>query len=204
MSWLDPFGFLNKSTTVRSNVPDVPGYPAELVRPIVLRDGARLRMRPVSPDDVAALEALFHRLSPRTVYHRFFAPYERLRAEWYRHFANVDYRARLALVAEDERAGALRAVARYEPGEAPGIAEVAVVVEDPWQGRGLGTLLLDALLQAAEPRGLRRFTADVLADNRRMLHVLWRVGEIRRRTVEEGVVSLEFERRRAFEGSLFA
>lgn len=140
---------------------------------------------------------LFHRLSPRTVYQRFFRVYDRLPEHWYRHFANVDYRTRLARVADDQGAGgSLRAVARYEPGETPGTTEIAIVVEDRWQGRGLGALLLDALLAAAEARGLRRFTADVLADNRPMLRVLARLADVRRRELDAGVLTVEFERRR--------
>ena len=175
----------------------VPGYPWALIRPLELDDGVALRMRPIRPDDEPRLVELFHRLSPRTVYQRFFRAYDRLPDHWYHRFAHVDYRTRLALVAEQQEAGGplLHAVARYEPGEAGGATEIAIVVEDAWQHRGLGTLLLDALLAAAEARGLRRFTADVLADNRPMLRVLTRVAHIGRRDLEAGVLTIEFERR---------
>ena len=173
------------------------GYPWTLVRPLQLVDGARLQLRPIRPDDEARLVDLFHRLSPRTVYQRFFRAYDELPAHWYRHLATVDYRTRLALVAEDQPTGAsrLRAVARYEPGEAPGTTEIAVVVEDGWQHRGLGSLLLEALLDAAEARGLHRFTADVLVDNRPMLRVLSRLADIRHRELGDGIVTIEFARR---------
>lgn len=186
------------STIVRSNDDEVPGYPSELIRPIALRDGARLRLRPIRPDDEPRLVEFFHRLSPRTVYQRFLAPFHRLPAAWYHYFANVDYRKRLALVVEEPGAQpVLRAVARYEPGDAREVAELAIVVEDAWQDRGLGTILLDAVLDAAEARGIRRFTADLLAENQRILHVLWRLGEIRHPQLERGVLTIEFERRRA-------
>ena len=192
-----PFASANKSTIVRASVPLPADYPSELERPFALRSGARLWLRPIRPDDEPRLEEMFHRLSLHTVYHRFFAPYHRLRADWYRRFANVDYRARLALVAEDEEAGhpLLRGVARYEPEATPGVAEVAVVVEDAWQNRGVGSVLLDAVLEAGEARGIRAFTANVLADNRRMLHVLRRLGDTHQRSAENGVVTLAFERR---------
>src|SRR5262245_12510084 len=170
-------------------------YPWELVRPLALADGAVLRQRAIRPDDEPRLVELFHRLSRRTVYQRFFRVYDRLPEDWYRRFANVDYRTRLALIAEAQGPAALRAVARYEPGETPGRTEIAIVVEDGWQSRGLGTVLLDALLAAAEARGRRRFTADILADNRRMLRLLTRLAEVRRRELGEGVLTLDFERR---------
>jgi RimJ/RimL family protein N-acetyltransferase len=179
----------------------VPGYPCGLVRPIVLRDGVTLQLRPIRPDDEPRLVALFHRLSARTVYQRFFRTYTRLPDDWYHHFANVDYQTRLALVAEERTASGslIHAVARYEPGERADTAEIAIVVEDGWQGRGLGPVMLDALLAAAEARGRRRFTADVLADNRPVLRLLSRLAEIRRRDLDHGVLTYEFERRRVSE-----
>src|SRR5262245_58580038 len=104
-------------------------YPWELVRSLALADGAVLPLRPIRPDDEPRLAELFHRLSRRTVYQRFFRAYDRLPEPWYHRFANVDYRARLALVAED-KGPALRAVARYEPGETPDTTEIGIVVED--------------------------------------------------------------------------
>ena len=179
-------------------------YPWGLIRTVELGDGAVLRLRPIRPDDEPRLVALFHRLSRRTVYQRFFRAYDRLPDEWYRHFANVDYRARLALVAEDEHPAGprLRAVARYEPGDTPGTTEIAMVIEDGWQNRGLGRVMLDALLAAAEARGRRRFTADVLAENHPMLRVLSHLADVRRRNLDYGVLTIEFERRPLAQGAL--
>jgi RimJ/RimL family protein N-acetyltransferase len=184
--------------------PSPRGYPWALVSPIRLADGTTLRMRPIRPADEPRLVALFHRLSPRTVYQRFFRAYDRLPDHWYRHFANVDYRTRLALVAEDESPAGpvLRAVARYEPGDTPDTTEIAIVVEDGWQNRGLGGLMLDALLAAAEARGRRRFTADVLAENQPMLRLLSHLADVRGRKLEQGVVTIEFARRSLAQGAL--
>ena len=77
----------------------------------------------------------------------------------------------------------------------PSSVEVAFVVQDAWHGRGLGTILLDAVLRAAVARGVRQFRAFVLADNRRMLGLLARRTEITERKLEEGVVSVEFRPR---------
>jgi RimJ/RimL family protein N-acetyltransferase len=190
---------LDKSTIVRS-VEAPPSLDA--LPPLVeLADGTRLRVRPIRPDDEPALAALFGRLSARSVYQRFLTPFARVPAEWVRHFANVDHRRRIALVAEDV-AGALRAVAQLEPGLEPESGEIAVTVDDGWHGRGIGTALLDRLLTEAERHGVRRFTADVLAENRPMLRMIWRLGEIRRRELDHGVLTIEFERRRAVQGRL--
>ncbi len=186
----------NNRTIVRATEPTpvVPGYPWALTRHIELTDGAALFIRPIRPDDAPRLVAFFERLSPRSIYQRFFRAYDRLPDHWYHHFANVDYRARLALVAE-EPGGILHALAQYEPGPGPGVTEIAIAVEDAWQRRGLGGLVLDALLTAAEARGLHRFTADVLADNQPMLRMLRRRVTIHRRELEAGILTIEFERR---------
>lgn len=186
---IDAIATPGKSTIVRlSNAP----YPRELEKNVALRDGAQLRIRPIRPADEPRLEALFERLSPQTIYQRFFTWYRRLPAAWYREFANVDYRARLALVAEDVTADGvrLRGIAQWEPGDAPATAEIAVLVEDGWQSRGLGTMLLTELFAAARGRSVNRFCADVLAENERMLRLLRRLTEIRASTTEHGVVHL--------------
>jgi GNAT superfamily N-acetyltransferase len=89
----------------------------------------------------------------------------------------------------------LIAVARYEPAGEPGTAEVAFVVQDGWQDRGLGTVLFRELLAAAAMNGIDRFRAWVLGDNRRMLDLIARLGEVTRRRVEQGVVELDFRTR---------
>jgi RimJ/RimL family protein N-acetyltransferase len=113
-------------------------------------------------------------------------------------FADVDYESRLALVIESpEDPDTLIAVARYEPAGEPGAAEVAFVAQDAWQDRGLGTVLFSELLAAAELNGIRRFRAWVLADNRRMLDLIARLGEVSQRSIEQGVVELSFTARPA-------
>jgi RimJ/RimL family protein N-acetyltransferase len=159
----------------------------------VLENGLRLRL--IRPDDEPRLVTLYGRLSRHTAYQRFFAAMQRLPLDWAHFLANVDYRARLALVVEDPRGGELIAVGRYEPSDQADVAEVAFVVQDAWQGKGLGRLLLRELLLAAEARGIRRFRAYVLADNDRMLRLLSRDTRILERRIESGVVALMFERR---------
>ena len=171
-------------------------YPRELVRTVTLKDGFSARIRPIRPDDEPRLVDLYDRLSRHTAYQRFFTVLRRLPPDWYHFFANVDYVRRMALVAERETVAGpqIIGVGRYEPSDEPGVAELAFVVEDGWQGRGLGALLLEAVLEAADARGLRRFRAYVLADNHRMLRLLATRTEVDERRTEEGVTGLRFRR----------
>jgi RimJ/RimL family protein N-acetyltransferase len=171
-------------------------YPTELAHDVRLPGGAQLHIRPIRAADEPELLALFLRLSTRSRYQRFFSPIQRLPASWLHRFVNVDYRERLALVAEHVSGAApeLVGVARYEPEGMPDEREIAVVIDDRWQARGLGTILVDELLRAADARGVTKFRAFVLADNVRMLAVLARLGTVIARSTEEGVVDLLFTR----------
>ena len=84
----------------------------------------------------------------------------------------------------------LIAVARYDYDEQAKEAEIALVVQDHWQGKGLGTILMTELLGYAATRGIRRFRADVLAENRRMLDLLARTTQVLERHTERAITSL--------------
>jgi RimJ/RimL family protein N-acetyltransferase len=172
-------------------------YPGEYERDVTLKDGARMRIRPVLPEDEPRLVTLHGRLSPHTAHQRFFTIMKRLPPDWAYHFANVDYRRRMALVVERDLdwRPELIGVARYEPLDDEDCAEIAIVVQDYWQGKGLGTLLLKEILGAGEANGIRRFRAYVLADNHRMLAMLSRSTDIQQRKIEQGVVDILFTRR---------
>jgi RimJ/RimL family protein N-acetyltransferase len=175
---------------------DLP-YPRDLEREVSLRDGTPVRLRPIRAEDAPRLIALYARLSEHTAYQRFFTVMKRLPPDWARMLATVDYRRRLALVAERGPVDdpELIGVARYEPTDEPDMAEVAFVVLDGWQGRGLGMALLHHLLEAAVARGIQRFCAYVLADNGRMLDLFRRFTDVQASSIESGVVTVLFTSR---------
>jgi len=170
------------------------GYPIELERKITLRDGSVVSIRPILPDDAARLQELHGRLSRDSAYQRFFAIVKRLPPDWARILATVDYRQRLALIVEAPSGSGpeLIAVGRYDAVGEPDTAEVAFVVQDSWQNRGLGTMLFEEILHAAAARSYRRFRAFVLADNRRMLDLITRLTRVESRASEQGVTELVF------------
>ena len=163
---------------------------------VTLEDGAMVTLRPIRPEDETELTTFYARLSPETAYQRFFAVMARLPPAWARVLANVDYEKRMAIVAADPQ-GQLIAVARYDYDEATKEAEIALVVQDRWQGRGLGTILMTELLSYAEAKGIRRFRAYVLAENRRMLDLLARTTQVLESHTERGMTSLLLAPRQA-------
>jgi GNAT superfamily N-acetyltransferase len=152
-----------------------------------LADGSRLQLRPLEPDDGDLLVRLFFRLSPETIYRRFLSPIPDPYRPELRRLLEVDHCQREALAALV--GGEVVAVARYaRDTHDPAVAEIAVVVEDGWQHRGLGRLLTRRLATLARRRGIAAFHATLLGDNRPALRLLrglssaarfhWSTGEI--------------------------
>ena len=172
---------------------EAPAWPAHWEADVVLADGGTVHVRPIEPGDAERLVALHNSLSPETIHYRFFSPRPRLSEKEVQRFTNVDHDRRVALIAllHDE----MIAVARYDtlPGGPEPEAEVAFVVQDAHQGRGLGTILLEHIAAAARERQIHRFVAEVLPDNRRMLEVFRRAGWEVKSKFSDGVVSVEFD-----------
>jgi len=163
---------------------------------VTLRNGAPLRLRPIRPDDAPRLIALCGRLSPRSIYQRFFTV-RTLRPEDAAALSTVDGHHRVAIVV-DRGPGEpddLLAVGRYGVAGDDPAPEIALVVDDAWQGQGLGAIVLDELLHLGSARGFATFRADVLAENRRMLRLLARFGSFVERSSEHGVVTIVFRPR---------
>jgi GNAT superfamily N-acetyltransferase len=146
---------------------------------VALRDGTPVLIRPIVAEDKDRLLDGFARLSPLSRYRRFMSPIDELTPDMLRHFTEVDYVDHFAYVAilaeEPGRPGI--GVARYiRLPEDPTVAEAAVTVVDEYQGRGLGTLLLEALGAVALQNGIVRFRGYALDDNRPMVDLMTRMG----------------------------
>jgi GNAT superfamily N-acetyltransferase len=146
-----------------------PDYPYELVSSATTMQGTGVRLRPIRPDDAGRLASFHQQLTPGTVYRRYFFLHPVLSDTELEHFTHVDYRTRLAMVAESD--GQLVAVGRYERLPGTSDAEVAFLVADEFQHQGIGTILLDRLVDAALSRGITAFVAETLADNHDMIDV---------------------------------
>jgi RimJ/RimL family protein N-acetyltransferase len=144
-----------------------------------LRDGTRVRVRPIGPEDKDRLRVGLHQLSPASRYHRFHAAVSELSDEQLRYLTEIDQVNHLAWIALDptlpgEPAVGVARCIRFP--ENPGTAEVAVTVLDAYQGRGLGTLLLGLLSRSAAGQGIGTFRAYVREDNDAMLRIFRDLG----------------------------
>jgi RimJ/RimL family protein N-acetyltransferase len=156
-----------------------------------LRDGTRVVVRPILPEDKARLSAGLERLSELSRYRRFMSVVHELSERQLRYLTEIDQMDHMAWVALDpERPGQPGlGVARYIRLDDPAVAEVAITVVDSHQGRGLGSLLLGLLARSASRHGIHTFRAYVLADNTPMLRMLLDLGaEVQR---EDGILRLD-------------
>ncbi len=190
--------------------PDRHEYPAHWEADVVLRDGGTARVRPITVDDAERLISFYEQVSDESKYYRFFAPYPRLSAKDVHRFTHHDFVDRVGLAAtiggefiatvRYDRIGAdgTPASSRPAPGGGPpppvsDEAEVAFLVQDAHQGRGVASALLEHIAAVARERGIRRFAAEVLPANTKMIKVFTDAGYTQKRSFEDGVVHLEFD-----------
>ncbi|MDO0911091.1 GNAT family N-acetyltransferase [Streptomyces sp. DT2A-34] len=174
-------------------------YPAHWEADVVLRDGGTARIRPITVDDAERLVSFYEQVSDESKYYRFFAPYPRLSAKDVHRFTHHDFVDRVGLAATV--GGEFIATVRYDrigadgmPASAPADeAEVAFLVQDAHQGRGVASALLEHIGAVARERGIRRFAAEVLPANSKMIKVFTDAGYTQKRSFEDGVVRLEFD-----------
>lgn len=155
-------------------------YPRELEREGALRDGSPYRLRAIRPEDAPQLQDFVRGLSEQSRYFRFVASVKELSPRQLARYTQIDYWRDMALVVEGESqvdgARPFVGVARYMLDLDGTSCEFAVAIADAWQGRGLGSLLMRALLDVARSRGLARMHGMVLAQNAGMLRLMQRLG----------------------------
>ncbi|MCG3128840.1 MAG: hypothetical protein CHACPFDD_03736 [Phycisphaerae bacterium] len=169
-----------------------PVYPVEQERWISLKDGSRAFLRPVRLTDEAALHEMFYALSEETVYHRFFSHIRSMRHEKLQEFLRVDYERDVVLLVlnSNQDDADVLAVGRYNLNPRTNLAEVAFLVRDGSQGKGIGRALFGALRDLARSKGIRGFTAEVLSDNQAMLRVFHGGGVPIESHLHDGVYSV--------------
>ncbi|MFJ2093318.1 GNAT family N-acetyltransferase [Streptomyces sp. NPDC087901] len=174
-------------------------YPDHWEADVVLRDGGTARIRPITTDDADRLVSFYEQVSDESKYYRFFAPYPRLSAKDVHRFTHHDYVDRVGLAVMV--GGEFIATVRYDrineqgrPASAPADeAEVAFLVQDAHQGRGVASALLEHVAAVARERGIRRFAAEVLPANNKMIKVFRDAGYTQQRSFEDGSVHLTLD-----------
>ncbi|MEU0130835.1 MULTISPECIES: GNAT family N-acetyltransferase [unclassified Streptomyces] len=174
-------------------------YPDHWEADVVLRDGGTARVRPITTDDAERLVSFYEQVSDESKYYRFFAPYPRLSARDVHRFTHHDYVDRVGLAVTI--GGEFIATVRYDriddrgrPASAPADeAEVAFLVQDAHQGRGVASALLEHIAAVARERGIRRFAAEVLPANNKMIKVFRDAGFTQHRSFEDGSVHLTLD-----------
>ena len=136
------------------------------MRLVTLRDGRGVLIRPIQPSDAPALAEAIESADADTIRRRFLGGHPQVTPELLDFLTTVDYASRFALVAVEPASQRGVAVARYEPAEQEGAADVAIAVTPGWRDVGLAAELLRMLAQAASERGIHTFTGTYLADNR--------------------------------------
>jgi acetyltransferase len=152
-------------------------YPKQFETVIKLKHGTKVFVRPVKPEDVEKLYQMFDSLSKETNHSRFFMR-TRITRETVEKWVNVNYRDSMALIAIVNEDGEEKIIAdaRFYLHKETGEAEGAIVILDNWQERGIGTKLLGYGIEVAKKMGIKKLTADISPENRRILHVIKKLG----------------------------
>ncbi len=171
-------------------------YPSRHETWVTLRDETKVFLRPVKTTDGSLLLELFKRLSPSSVYLRFLSPIHILPENLIHQFTHIDYKNDFGLVALNniKNSGAIIGVGRYAYYEERERPELAVVVRDDWQGKGLGSLLLMRVIEIGRENGFSRFGASVDPENQVIMNIFKRLGydyKISQR--ERGVYYIEIQ-----------
>ena len=170
-------------------------YPTRYVAPWTMKDGAVVSIRPIRPEDEPAMVKFHETLSERSVYLRYFHLMnleQRTQHERLTRICFIDYDREMALVAETANHEII-GVGRMSKIHGTHEAEVAVLISDQWQGRGLGKELLARLLLVGADEKLSRLTADILPDNRGVMRICEKLGFTLKHNLDDEVVRAEFK-----------
>jgi acyl-CoA hydrolase/GNAT superfamily N-acetyltransferase len=167
-------------------------YPWEEECVATLADATEVLVRPVRISDEEHLQAMLYRLTDESTYSRFLQYKKRHPHEEMQDLVDLDYEHNMALVVTPQgRPDDIVATARYDVDPATHLADIAFVVLDDWQGKGVGTLLMKRMAEIGQKRGLAGFTADVLRRNKAMLGIFHRSGLDLRAELDQGTYHLE-------------
>ena len=165
-------------------------YPVQYIWPLALRDGTQATIRPIRPEDEPLIVKFHQTLSETSVYMRYFHVMQlsqRIAHERLTRICFIDYDREMALVVDraDPQGSehVILGVGRLSRVHGANEAEFAILISDPWQGRGLGTELLERLVEIGRAEGLSRITADILGENRAMQDISRRLGFKLKRTM---------------------
>ena len=164
-------------------------YPADIAISHVFKNDLGVDFRAIKPSDVEDMRRLFYRFSDTAVYYRYFSPIKTMPHAKMQEYVNVDYGRCLSIVGLVEELGEGRIIAegRFVRDLHRPYAEVAFVVDEAYQGRGIATFMLKMLIRLAKERGLKGFTAEVLSSNKSMLKVFEKGGLPVEARVVEGI-----------------
>ncbi len=169
-------------------------YPREVERRVTAKGGETLLLRPIRPTDEPKLVGLFYSMSEDDLYKRFMRVVKRVAHEERQYFLDVDYVDNMAIVLEtsDPRyEPEIVGIAQYFRDPETDFADVGFIVKDTWQGKGLGSILVEEMIRLARQNGIKGLTADVFAGNQSMLHLFQKTGLDVRTDTESGVVLVE-------------
>jgi GNAT superfamily N-acetyltransferase len=170
-------------------------YPEELETLVTLETGTDVLFRPIKATDDELVKDLFYSFSEKTRFQRFMRVVKAMPHAQRQVFCNIDYQQEMAILAtlEVESTEEALGVGRYMIDEGTKSAEIAVVVRDDWQGRGVGRHLFQRLAEIAKARGIAKFTANVLVGNEAMMNIFRSVGPHMKSHAEKDVIRVEID-----------
>ncbi|MGZ5877099.1 MAG: bifunctional acetate--CoA ligase family protein/GNAT family N-acetyltransferase [Bradyrhizobium sp.] len=167
-------------------------YPSQWQRHIEMKDGWRVFVRPIRPEDEPLIHEFLHHVSSQDLRLRFFAPIKEFTHEFIARLTQLDYARAMALVAIDEATNELVGVVRIHSDSIYETGEYAILLRSDLKGRGLGWALMQLIIEYAKSEGLKAISGDVLQENTVMLEMCRELGfQVKTDTAEHGVCNVK-------------